>query len=154
MFGFGSRNTNPNFRLESYAGTVERILTSMGVNTQTARLKTEEGYGWSLREGSAIIEVYIVQQGGVGYLQVLSPIMHLPASNLLPLYRRLLEYNLQLTTAAFGLFDDVIYVFSERPLDGMDEVEGRDIISLVARYADKYDDELLAEFGGRPYSRA
>ena len=156
MMGFGAsanRNTT-NFRLESYAATVQQILASMSVNVQNARLPTEEGYGWSFREGSAVIEVYIIQQGDTGYLQVLSPIMHIPQSGLLPLYRRLLELNLQLTSAAFGIFEDVVYVFNERPLDGMDAMEGRSIITLVASYADKHDDELIAEFGGRSYARA
>jgi hypothetical protein len=153
-FGAGANRNTTNFRLESYAATVQQILASMNVNVQNARLPTEEGYGWSFREGSAIIEVYIIQQGDTGYLQVLSPIMHIPQSGLLPLYRRLLELNLQLTSAAFGVFEDVVYVFNERPLDGMDAMEGRSIITLVARYADKHDDELIAEFGGRSYARA
>ncbi len=152
-FGAGANRNVSNFRLENYAATVQQILGSMGVDVSNARLATEEGFGWSFREGSAVIEVYIIQQGDTGYLQVLSPIMHIPQSGLMPLYRHLLELNLQLTSAAFGVFEDVVYVFNERPLDGMDAMEGRSIIQLVARYADKYDDELIAEFGGRAYAR-
>jgi len=47
---------------------------------------------------------------------------------LLPFYRRLLELNLQLTAAALGVYLDVVYVFSERPLDGMDSKEANSII--------------------------
>ncbi|MCA9905734.1 MAG: YbjN domain-containing protein, partial [Anaerolineae bacterium] len=97
--------------------------------------------------------VYITQNAGVGYLQVLAPILHLPLQGLLPLYRRLLEMNLQLTNAAFGVYLDVIYVFNERPLDGLDAVEANQIINTVAQYADDLDDKLLEEFGGRLYTR-
>jgi hypothetical protein len=79
--------------------------------------------------------------------------MHLPMSNLLPLYRRLLELNLQLTAAAIGVHLDVVYVFSERPLDGLDGAEANTIINLVSGYADELDDKLVTEFGGRLYAK-
>jgi len=84
---------------------------------------------------------------------VLSPILHLPANGLLPLYRRLLELNLQITNAAFGVHLDVVYVFSERPLEGLDSNEANDMISLVAYYADEWDNLLFNEFGGRLYGQ-
>ncbi len=155
MFGIGGRRPQPQGgqRLDAYAGTVEQLLLNLGLDPAQARMSTQEGYGWSFRRGSAIIEVYITQNAGVGYLQVLSPILHLPAQGLLPLYRRLLELNLQLTNAAFGVYLDVVYVFSERPLDGLDAVEANNIINLVAQYADDQDDKLVEEFGGRLYTR-
>ncbi len=155
MFNFGGNRTNASsYRLDSYASTVQQILAAIGVDPQHSRLNTEQGYGWSFRHGSAIIEIYILQNGDAGFLQVLSPIVYLPQSGLLPFYRRLLELNLQLTNAAFGVFQEVVYVYNERPLDGMDNVEANNIISMVASYADEYDDKLIAEFGGRIYGRA
>jgi hypothetical protein len=152
MFGRNQRQqAGP--RLDVYAGTVEQLLANLGIDPVQARMNTQEGYGWSFRRGSAVIEVYITQNAGVGYLQVLAPIIHLPTQGLLPLYRRMLELNLQLTNAAFGVYLDVVYVFSERPLEGMDSVEANSVISLVAQYADELDDKLVAEFGGRLYAR-
>lgn len=152
MFGRNQRQqAGP--RLDVYAGTVEQLLANLGIDPAQARMNTQEGYGWSFRRGSAVIEVYITQNAGVGYLQVLAPIIHLPTQGLLPLYRRMLELNLQLTNAAFGVYLDVVYVFSERPLEGMDSVEANGVISLVAQYADELDDKLVAEFGGRLYAR-
>ncbi|MFQ3567460.1 MAG: YbjN domain-containing protein [Aggregatilineales bacterium] len=139
--------------LEQHAATVEQILLSIGIDPQQARMNTQEGLGWHFRRGSAIIEVYISQQDNTGYLQVLAPILHLPNTGLLPLYRRLLELNVQLTNAAFGVHYDVVYLFSERPLEGLDPVEANAIINLVAAYADDLDDKLVAEFGGRLYQR-
>ena len=75
--------------LEKYAAVVEQILGAIGVNPQAARLPTDQGYGWNFRRGSAIIEVYVSQQDGKGYFQVLSPILHLPQTGLIQLYRRL-----------------------------------------------------------------
>lgn len=148
---FRSRRSATN--LQTYAATVEQILLSVGVDPQQARMNTQEGFGWTFRRGSAAIEIYISQQDSTGYLQVLSPILHLPTTGLLPLYRRLLELNLQLTNAALGVYLDVVYVFSERPLEGMDAGEANTIINLVATYADDLDDKLMQEFGGRLYGR-
>jgi hypothetical protein len=147
------RSPTPAPRIDQYAQTVEQILLGVGVEPQQARMNMQDGFGWSFRRGSAVIEVYVSQQDGTGYFQVLSPILHLPISNLLPLYRRLLELNLQLTNAALGVHLDVVYVFSERPLEGLDAVEANNIITLVAGYADELDDQLVTEFGGRLYAR-
>lgn len=139
--------------LADHAATVEQILTAINIDPVQARLNTEQGYGWNFRRGSAIIEVYVSQQDDHGYFQVLAPIMHLPSSGLLPLYRRLLELNLQLTNASLGVYFDVVYVFNERILDGLDAVEANAIITLVAGYADDLDNQLVSEFGGRLYAQ-
>lgn len=140
--------------VESYASTVEEILKTLNIDPKQARLNTSQGYGWSFRRGSAIIEVYVSQQEGHGFFQVLAPILHLPLTGLLPLYRRLLELNLQLTNASLGVHSDVVYVFNERTLEGMDANEANSIITLVAGYADDLDNQLMNEFGGRLYSQA
>ncbi len=152
MLGFRGRKT-AGTRLENYAAAVEQILPIVGVDPAQSRLNTEQGYGWSFRRGSATIEVYVSQQDDVGYLQVLAPILHLPSNGLLPLYRRLLELNLQLTNAALGVYLDVVYVFSERPLEGLDSTEANNIIALIAHYADELDNQLFNEFGGRLYGQ-
>ncbi|GAB4529121.1 MAG: hypothetical protein OHK0046_48720 [Anaerolineae bacterium] len=139
--------------LDQYAATVESILVHLGIDPGQSRLNTEQGYGWSFRRGSAVIEVYVSEQGGRGYMQVLSPIVHLPSTGLLPLYRRLLELNLQLTNASLGVYFDVVYVFNERPLQGLDAEEANHIITQIAAYADDLDNELVNEFGGRLYSQ-
>ncbi|NWF70265.1 MAG: YbjN domain-containing protein [Chloroflexi bacterium] len=149
---FGRKRGTGNL-IGAHAATVEQILKNIGVDPQAARMKTGRDFGWSFQRGSAIIEVYVTQQGTAGNLQVLAPLMHLPSSGLLPLYRYLLELNLQLTNAAIGVFQDVVYVYSERPLEGMDDVEANNIITLVARYADELDNRLVTEFGGRLYSQ-
>ena len=131
---------------------VEGILSAIGVDPNAARMEVESGYGWHFQRGSALIEVYLTPEEQ-GYLQVLSPIMHLPATQLLALYRRLLELNLQLTNAALGLHEDVVYLYHERLLTGLDADEADAIIRRLAQYADELDDALAKEFGGRMYGR-
>lgn len=155
MFGFGGRNKQSNdqdpLSLEHHARVIHRLLEQLGLNPEETRMKMADGYGWSFLKGSALIEIYLSQQGAEGFLQVLSPIMHIPTYNTLPLYRRLLEQNLSMTSAALGLHNDVVYVFYERPIKGLDAHETDDIISKVARYADELDNQLVDEFGGRLY---
>ncbi len=131
---------------------VEGILQAIGIDPRAARMEVESGYGWNFQRGSALIEVYLTP-AEQGYLQVLSPIMHLPPSNLLALYRRLLELNLQLTNAALGLHEDIVYLYHERLLAGLDAEEADAIIRQLARYADELDDALAEEFGARMYRR-
>lgn len=147
---FGRKQTRTK-TLEQYADTVEGILEALRI--EQSELPTEKGFGWRFRRGSAMIEIYISEEKGRGYLQVISPILIMPENGLLALYRRLLEYNLQLTNASLGVFEDVIYVFNERPLQGLDAEEADTIITMVSGYADDLDDELVREFGGRLYSQ-
>jgi hypothetical protein len=139
--------------LVSHATTVAGILQAIGVDPQAATKPVQQGYGWHFKRGSALIEVYVSVHDGVGYLQVLSPLMVLPQSQLLPLYRRLLEMNLQMTAVALGVHQDTVYAFHERPLEGMDAAEANSVINTVAGYADELDDRLVQEFGGRLYGR-
>ena len=140
--------------LESYAATVEHILQRLNIDPERSRMTPEQGgYAWTFQRGSAVIEIYISQQDDRGFLQVLSPIIHIPPTNLLALYRRLLELNLQLTNASLGVYLDVVYVFNERPLEGLDATEADSIITRVAGYADELDNDLVNEFGGRLYSQ-
>jgi hypothetical protein len=149
----GTNNQQASNSLQQHAVNVEAILAAIGIEPARARMTVQNGYGWSFQRGSALIEVYLAEQQGREYLQVLSPLMHLPSSGLLPLYRRLLELNLSLTNASVGVYQDVIYVFNERPVVGLDAGEADFIIKQIAEYADDLDNQLIHEFGGRLYGQ-
>lgn len=153
FFGRGEQQPDePAGQFEGSLRAVEGILAAIGVDASAARMEVESGFGWHFQRGSALIEVYLTPEEQ-GYLQVLSPIMHLPQQQLLALYRRLLELNLQLTNAALGVHEDVVYLYHERLLAGLDAAEADAIIRRLAQYADELDDALAQEFGGRMYGR-
>ncbi len=153
LFGRGGQSKDETSDALAFsARAVEGILAQIGVDAAAARMDVDSGYGWHFLRGSALIEVYVTPEER-GYLQVLAPIMHLPPGNLLPLYRRMLELNLELTNAALGLHEDVVYLYHERILEGLDASEADVIIWRLARVADELDDALVAEFGGRLYGQ-
>lgn len=139
--------------IREYAATIEAILTESNVDLNRARLDVQGGYGWRFQRGSAVVQVYLIENEDRSYFQVFSPIMHLPTTGLLSLYRRLLEMNLKMTSASIGIHNDVVYVFNERAIDGLDAEEANAIISLVSGYADDLDNKLISEFGGRLYQQ-
>lgn len=139
--------------IRDYAVNVEKTLAGLGLNVEQARTQIvpDQEYSWEFKSGSAMIQLHIFHEEGRSYFQVLSPILYLPQVNLMAIYRKLLELNLKLTHAAFGIHMDEVILFSERILDGMDMDEAAHIISLVAGYADDLDNQLYNEFGGRLY---
>ena len=125
FFGFGDQPPDETAgQFEGSLRAVEGILAAIGVDAKAARMEVESGFGWQFQRGSALIEVYLTPEEQ-GYLQVLSPIMHLPQGHLLALYRRLLELNLQLTNVALGVHEDVVYLYHERLLAGPGRIRGR-----------------------------
>lgn len=142
--------------LGQYAQTVEQILGSVGIDPQNARLQVDAGssYAWHFQRGSAVIEVYIsIADDESAYLQLVSPIVHIPQQGLLPFYRHLLELNMTMTNAALGVYNDVVYVFNERPLQDLDASELNFVIMQLSAYADDLDNQLADEFGARMYQQ-
>lgn len=130
---------------------IEKILSMIDVNPLEARAHSIEGYRWLFPWGTARIEVNVVERGGEGFFQVSAPLIHVPDTGRENLYRALLERNFELTSACMAIHEAVVYVFSERPLVGMDTEEARYLITQVAYYADELDNQLADEFGARLY---
>jgi hypothetical protein len=106
------------------------------------------GYA-QFQRGSAVIGVNVLEEQGV--LMVFSPIMPVPLANREVFYRRLLELSFVTTSdAAFALNKarDEIVVRCLRRLSALDYEEFEDILSTVGEVADRWDDELIKEFGG------
>ncbi len=137
--------------LLKYVSDIENILSMIDINPNESRAHSIEGFRWLFQWGSARIEVTVAERGAAGYLQVSSPLMTLPDTGLEAFFRALLNQNLEMTSAALALHENVVYVFSERPLDGMDTEEARFIITRVASYADDLDNYLVNTYGGKLY---
>ena len=137
--------------LLKYVSDIENILSMIDINPHESRSHSIEQFRWLFHWGSARIEVTVVEREAAGYLQVSSPLMTLPQTGLEGFFRALLNQNLEMTSAALALHENVVYVFSERPLDGMDTEEARYIITRVASYADDLDNDLVNTYGGSLY---
>lgn len=148
-------NTQQDPGLAAVAARIDGILHALGVDPALARVDDGSGrnFVWQFQRGTALVEVLLLNEGGRQFFQVCSPILHIPQDGLVRFYRRLLEYNMQLSGAAFAVYRDVVYVVHERALAGLDDAEANEMISTVAGFADELDDRLAAEFGGRLFGQ-
>lgn len=133
---------------------VEGTIRRLGVDPSTVRAKdAPTTASWTLQRGSAAILITVSQrpEDDKMYLRVISPVVTLPeASKREALFTRLLELNGSgLANCAFGLIGDRVVVVSERPSEGLDEVEVEQTIRHLGAVADTYDDRLVREFGGK-----
>lgn len=145
------RQDTENVTLKTHVNNIESILSMIDVNPAESRAHTIEGFRWIFPWGSVKVEVNVIERAHKGYMQVSAPLLYLPLTNREPLYRALLEQNMEMTSAALAVFNDLVYIFSERSLDGLDTEEARQIITQVAYYADELDNRLVNEYGGRLY---
>jgi hypothetical protein len=107
----------------------------------------EGGYA-QVQRGSATIGINVLEEQGV--LMVFSPIMRVPVTGREAFYRKLLELSFVTTSdAAFALNTsrDEVVVRSLRRLSALDYEELEDILATVGEVADRWDDELIREFG-------
>ena len=107
----------------------------------------EGGYA-QVQRGSATIGINVLEEQGV--LMVFSPIMPVPLAGREAFYRRLLELSF-ITTAdasfAVNAPRDEVVVRCLRRLSALDYEEFEDILSTVGEVADRWDDELIKEYG-------
>jgi hypothetical protein len=149
---FSRKKTTDEGDIKESVKLIRDVLSKIGINGTPQPIDGGKGFGWVLQRGSAVVYVMINDVNGKGYFKVVSPIIYLPAENLLPFYRAILEINMELTSAALGVQEDKICVVSERSIAGLDSVEADEIIKRVAYYADELDNKLVSEFGGRLFS--
>lgn len=138
---------------------VEEVICGLDLVPEENRIPTEEeSLAWGLLKGSAEVFIFILpgtSEEDYHTLQVVSPVMRLPESpaNQTALLRRLLELNAQvLSGAAFGVKGDTVVLVADRSTQDINSSEVRDMILRVGFFADKYDDELVRQFGGRRFS--
>lgn len=108
----------------------------------------EGGYA-QIQRGSAIIGVNVLEEQGV--LMVFSPIMPVPMAGREAFYRKLLELSFVTTSdASFAINShrDEVVVRCLRRLSALDYEEFEDILATVGEVADRWDDELIREYGG------
>ncbi len=108
-----------------------------------------DSYYTTLTAGEQSLFVYLMPKMDLFYIE--SPIMKLPSSNLLELYRHLLELNnWETIDAYFAIFDkedfNEIVLQLMRPAEGIDFEEFQSALSVVLNLYKKYTPELKSKF--------
>ncbi|GAB3951275.1 hypothetical protein GCM10028805_31070 [Spirosoma harenae] len=130
---------------------IQCYVESVGLSREQTYNPTNKNWLW--KKGSASIEVFIetimFQSGSRrDYLRICSPLMAIPANNLLNFYRHLLELNDLKLGVKLGIMPNSNKVFAtyERDIRGMDYQELTTCISDLELWADELDDKLKAQF--------
>ncbi len=121
---------------------LEDLLTTSGLRDKAEAM---EGGLFRLRWGSAIVMVGVAGQAVVA----IAPLFREPpAERREEFYRRLLEANAFMGgIASFAVQPDGwVVLHAGRSRKGLDAQELATLVSGVGRYADDFDDQLIAEF--------
>ncbi len=151
---YADRNSGENFpdastMVDAYLVRFSRRAALRDAAGERIEPQLDPGGYAQIQRGSAIIGINVLEEQGV--LMVFSPIMPVPLAGREAFYRRLLELSFVTTSdAAFAVNvqRDEVVVRCLRRLSAMDYEEFEDILATVGEVADRWDDELIKEFGG------
>lgn len=132
--------------LNYYYSMVENVIRDLGVDP--ALCVGEKPGQWSLTKGSASvwIDVWGTDNGFLGYLQIMAPVVQIPNSNRETFFREILDINHKLYGVGMTAYGDWIYIKTVRELDGLDQSEAAAMFNRVGNYADEYDDMLQEKY--------
>ncbi|MDY0004141.1 MAG: YbjN domain-containing protein [Polyangia bacterium] len=143
--------------LERIVELIESHLKEEGLVPADVLMKTSDGHpAWAFRQGSASVRIHLLpaeKESDHGYFQVVAPVIILPEEGREKIFERLLSLNAdQLWSCAFAIRQDRVIITADRTTRDLDRSEVIEMIERVAAYADKFDDELVEEFGGTRYT--
>ena len=84
-------------------------------------------------------------------LRIIAPIV-MDVEPVMELYKRLAELNNTTTFGKFFLRDGTVFIEHNLLGESLDKEEFRAALASVAHHADRLDEALVAEFGGRKWS--
>jgi len=132
--------------------TVEKAVARLGLDPAECAIDADAGgAAWHLIRGSADVMVALNPgAGGVpGRLRLVAPVVRVDFDAKPALLMRMLELNAtELPGVAFGVLGNKVVLVAERSVVGLDLPEVEELLRLIGHFADKYDDELVREFGG------
>lgn len=140
--------------LEKAGKLVEGLLSSLGAKQEEAKIEMDEEnqLGWLIQVGDIYLYIYIFQmENNFLYIKMVSPLVYMPETNLLPFYRKLLEYNVDFHDIGFGVEKNVVMILAQRKIDYTSLEECRFIIEFIAKTGNLLNKELIKEFGSKPY---
>jgi hypothetical protein len=124
-------------------------IDAMGGDSRVSTLGDD---AWAIFRGTAIGYVAII--GGDGaegdpVVHTSFPILRVPESGAEPLYKRLLELNHELGSLCSFSVDPrgKVWLGAARFAADLEQSSLRELIAQLAGLADRYDDQLLGEFG-------
>ena len=129
---------------------IPAAIDALGGDSRVSALGPD---AWAIFRGTVLGYVALIVPDGEGepdsIVHVTFPILRVPGEGAEPLFRRLLELNHELGSfASFSL--DVrgkVWLGAGRFAADLDQDGLRELIAQVAGLADRYDDELLEQFG-------
>lgn len=143
--------------LDRVVTLVESHLKEEGLTPDDVKMKTADGHpAWAFRQGSASVRIHLLagdKESDFGYFQVVAPVIILPDDGRDKIFERLLSLNAdQLWSCAFAVRQDRVIITADRTTRDLDRSEVVEMIERVAAYADKFDDELVEQYGGTRYT--
>lgn len=137
--------------LKELRNMVSAALDGLGADSYEARADKDT---WECQWGSASVTIMVVGESDTDPMPgvaVSALIMSALVQNPLALYRKLLELNNVLGgSLAFSIDStNLVWLTGGRFAGTIQSVDDlKKLILIVSQNADKYDDELIAEFGG------
>jgi hypothetical protein len=122
--------------------TLQDLLTGSGLEDRAEQI---DAHMVRLQWGSAFV---IVGTSGSAIVAIAPLFRNLPPGKEEAFYRKLLEHNAYMGgMASFALQPDGwVVLHAGRPIKGIDPQEFATLVSGVGRFADQFDDKLIAEF--------
>jgi hypothetical protein len=122
--------------------TLDELLEASGLAAKAAPVDTNLV---RLQWGSAFV---LVGVSGTAVVAIAPLFRAVPAGKELAFYRKLLEHNAYMGgMASFAIqHDGWVILHAGRALRGIDAQEFATLVSGVGRFADQFDDTLIAEF--------
>lgn len=122
--------------------TLDDFLRDSGLAEKAEKLDDKM---YRLQWGSAFV---IVGTSGTAIVAIAPLFQHLPPGREAEFFRTLLEHNAYMGgMASFAIQPDGwVVLHAGRAIKGMDAHEFAVLVSAVGRFADQFDDQLIAEF--------
>ncbi len=120
---------------------LEEILTSLDINVTLARRSQST---WRVDEGSARIEINYYENG---IIIGDSKLCAIPRENIDKVYDYLLEENSKLSYLQFSINENSIYLSYLIVDSSLTKNEGKMALARLFKYANKFDDILIDNFG-------
>jgi hypothetical protein len=135
--------------LSALRRAIPAAIDAMGGDSRVSALGED---AWAIFRGSAVGYVALIGGSdgeGDPVVHVSFPILRIPDSGAEPLFRRLLELNHELGSLCSFSIDQrgKVWLGAARFAADLEEPALRELIAQLAGLADRYDDQLLREFG-------